>query len=189
MARKSEEIIPGQRNREKRELFQPYRFRIIEDLYKRRFFAHFGNSCFKCGKLEKVKQEIGAPPHLCMDHHMPMSLGGHLVPGNLVSLCRGCNERKHDRDPVEFYSAEELLRLQPLLNSQHELFAFSFSWDKWEQDREGYLLELGVDEASVCAALHDENFVGYVGSGRRNIAVATVISGNLFQQISGAKSV
>lgn len=75
MARKSEEKFPGQRNKEKRELFSPYRLRVIEDLYKRRFFKHFGNCCFKCGKPEKPKPEIGAPPNLCMDHHLPMALG------------------------------------------------------------------------------------------------------------------
>jgi hypothetical protein len=158
------------------------------DLYKRRFFLHFGNSCFKCGKQEKAKQDIGAPPHLCMDHHIPMSLGGHLVPGNLVSLCRGCNEWKLDRAPGEFYTAEELVRLQPLLETQQALFAFSFNWGKWEQDREAYLLELGVDQASVCAALHDENFVGYVGSGGDRIGVTITIGDNLLQLLAGTKS-
>jgi 5-methylcytosine-specific restriction endonuclease McrA len=187
MARKSTEKYSGQRNKEKRDLFRPYRLRGIEDLYKRRFFEHFGNSCFRCGKQEKQKQEIGAPPHLCMDHHVPMALGGHLVPGNLVSLCRACNERKLDRDPVEFYTAEELVHLQPLLETQKDLFAFSFNWGKWEQNREAYLLELGVDHANVRAALHDEYFVGYVGLGGDRIGITIIVGDNVPLQLAGTK--
>ncbi len=175
MARKSLEKYPGQRNKEKRELFHPYKTRVIENLYKRRFFEHFGNCCFKCGTPEKPKQEIDAPPLLCIDHHVPMALGGHLVPGNLVSLCRRCNEQKLDKAPSEFYTVQELARLQPLLDTQRSLFAFSFNWGKWEQDREAYLLELGVDQESVRAALHDEYFVGYVGTRNDRIGVTITL--------------
>lgn len=188
LALKSLERYPGQRNKEKRDLFRPYRFRVIADLYKRRFFESFGNSCFKCGKQEKPIQEIGAPPHLCMDHHIPMALGGHLVPGNLVSLCRGCNERKLDRAPTEFYTEEELVRLQPLLESQREIFAFTFNFDKWGRYREAYLLEVGVDQVSVGAALTDECFIGYVGSGGNHVGVTITIGDNLVLQRSETKS-
>jgi hypothetical protein len=183
MGRKSTEKFPGQRNKEKRELFRPYRLRVIEDFYKHRFFAHFGNCCFKCGKPEKIKQEFGAPPHLCMDHHVPMALGGHLVPGNLVSLCRKCNNHKLDQAPTDYYTQEELERLQPLLDTQKTLFAFSFNWDRWKQNREAYLLELGIDSETVHAALHDEHFVGYVGTGEDRIGVTITIDDDLLQQL------
>ena len=183
MSRKSLEKYPGQRNKEKRELFGPYQLRVIEDLYKRRFFEHFGNRCFKCGMLEKARQEIGAPPNLCMDHHLPMALGGHLAPGNLVSLCRKCNGLKLDRDPADFYSQEELERLQPLLDSQKRLFAFSFDGDQWTRDREAYLLAVGVDQDVVHAALHDEDFVGYVGKEEKQIGITITIDDALLQQI------
>ena len=163
MARKSSEKYPGQRNKEKRELFSQYPFRIIDRLYKQKFFHLFDNRCFKCGKLEKSAQEIGFPPNLCMDHHIPMALGGHLIPGNLVSLCRRCNGLKLDRSPVEFYTQEELKRLQPLLESQEELFKFSFNIEKWKNNKEAYLLELGIEKEIVHAALHDEYSVNYIG--------------------------
>jgi len=183
MARKSLEKYPGQRNKEKRELFRPYRLRVIEDLYKRRFFEHFSNRCFKCGKPEKANQEIGAPPNLCMDHHLPMVLGGHLVPGNLVSLCRQCNEQKLDKHPVEFYTQEELARLQLLLSTQKDLFAFSFSWDQWNQNREAYLLAIGIEQEIVHAALHDEYFVGYVGTGESQIGATITIDDDILQRL------
>ncbi len=163
MARKSSEKYPGQRNKEKRALFNQYSFRIIERLYKRKFFNLFGNSCFKCGKLEKATQEIGFPPNLCMDHHTPMALGGHLVPGNLVALCRRCNGLKLDKSPAEFYTQEELERLQPLLDAQGDLFEFSFDMNKWKNDKETYLLELGIEKEIVHAALYDEYSVDYIG--------------------------
>ncbi len=165
MAQRSVEKYPGQRSKEKRELFGAFRFRVVEDLYKRRFFEIFRNRCFKCGMPEKSVQDIGAPPNLCIDHHIPMALGGHLVPGNLVALCRRCNGAKLDKDPKDFYSAEELNRLLPLLNAQQELFMFSFDWGKWSENRESYLLELGVPPEIVQLALHDEWYVGYVGTG------------------------
>lgn len=170
---------------EKRELFRPYRLRVIESLYKRRFFEHFGNCCYKCGKPEKPKQEFDAPPNLCMDHHVPMALGGHLVPGNLVSLCRTCNEQKLDKAPAEFYTVEELARLQPLLETQQELFAFSFNWDKWERDRESYLLEVGIDQETIQATLHDECFVGYVGTKVDHIGITITVDDELLRQLKG----
>ena len=165
MVQRSSEKYRGQRSKEKRELFAPFRFRVVEELYKRRFFEIFGNRCFKCGSPEKLKQEIGAPPILCIDHHIPMALGGHLVPGNLVALCRGCNGIKLDRDPAEFYTTEELQRLESLFEAQSELFGFNFDWNKWSESREKYLLELGVAPELVDKALHDEWYEGYVGTG------------------------
>lgn len=187
MARKSSEKYPGQRNKEKRELFRLYQLRVIEDLFKRRFFEHFGNRCFKCGKLEKAKQEIGAPPNLCMDHHLSMALGGHLVPGNLVALCRQCNEQKRDKHPSEFYTQEELARLQPLLDIQQSLFAFSFDWEKWEQNREAYLLATGIDKEVVRAALHDEFFVGFVGTGENRIGVTITLGDDFLKGFLGGQ--
>jgi hypothetical protein len=171
MACKSTEKYPGQRNKEKRELFRPFRLHVIEDLYKRRFFDHFGNCCFKCGKPEKRKQEIGAPPNLYIDHHIPMALGGHLIPGNLVALCRKCNNLKRDKAAGEFYTGQELASLQPLLDAQKELFSFAFDWGKWREDREGYLLEPGVDPNTVYAALHEEYYAGHIGTDTDRIGV------------------
>lgn len=183
MARRSAEKYPGQRNKEKRDLFSPFRLRVIEDLYKRRFFELFGNRCFKCGMPEKVTQEIGAPPNLCIDHHIPMALGGHLVPGNLVALCRNCNGLKLDRAPAEFYTAEELERLQPLLATQRELFQFCFDWEKWGENRERYLLELGVAPDMVRMAMQDEYFTGYVGTGSEQCGVTITLDECILREL------
>lgn len=156
-------MYKGQRQKEKQALFSRYQLRVIEDLYKCRFFQQFGNCCFKCGLRERPNPVIGSPPHLCMDHHIPMALGGHLIPGNLVSLCRTCNALKRDKDPKEFYTKEEMKRLQPLLEQQEQLFAFSFDWQKWDKSREAYLLELGIAEEVVHETLFNEHFSGYVG--------------------------
>ena len=185
MARRSAEKYPGQRNKEKRDLFSPFRLRVVEDLYRRRFFESFGNRCFKCGMPESLAQEIGAPPHLCIDHHIPMALGGHLVPGNLVALCRACNGLKLDQDPAEFYTAEELERLQPLLARQEELFRFNFDWGKWSEDRERYLLDLGVAPEVVDLALHDEYFVGYVGTRSEQCGVTITFDVRILRELIG----
>lgn len=165
MPKRSAETYPGQRGKEKRALFSRFRYRIIEDVYRKRFFSLFQNRCFKCGRPEQ-QQQIGSPPVLCIDHHVPMALGGHLVPGNLVSLCRDCNNRKLDASPTAFYLPVELERLQPLLDAQHRLFEFSLDWDRWMSDREAYLLDLGAEPAAISAALGDEEDHRYVGPGR-----------------------
>lgn len=187
MTRRSSEVYPGQRSKEKRELFRPYQLRVIEDFYKYRFFELFGNCCFKCGMPEKARQEIGSPPILCIDHHLPMALGGHLTPGNLVSLCRECNQRKLDKHPSEFYTLEELARLQPLLDTQQRLLDFSFNWEQWRQNREAYLLSVGIDKETVRAALHDESFIGYVGAEEARIGVTFTFGGDSLQRLRDSK--
>lgn len=157
------EIYKGQRGKEKRELFKRFRLRVIEDLYKKKFFALYDFQCFKCGTKEKPHPEIGKPPVLCIDHHIPMVLGGHLVPGNLVSLCRNCNNKKHDLPPVEFYTPEELDSLKPILEKQHEVFNFNFDWKYWDKDREGYLLSLGVDSKLVHELFYNPEHRDYIG--------------------------
>lgn len=163
MAAKSTEKYPGQRKKEKQAFFRRFMFRVIEDFYKGKFFALFGNSCFRCGRPEKPTPEFGRPPVLCIDHHVPLARGGHFEAGNLVALCRPCNQQKLDRPPEIFYTPAELARLQPLLGAQHELFMFMLDGQRWHEDRAAYLLEIGISPEIVHAALHDENFVGYVG--------------------------
>jgi 5-methylcytosine-specific restriction endonuclease McrA len=173
---KSEATYKWQREKEKDEFFGRYKLRIIEDFYKNKFFALFDYQCFKCGKKEKHIKEIGNPPVLCIDHHIPMILGGHLVPGNLVSLCRSCNNKKKDKAPEEFYSSEELKKLAPLLKKQKNIFDFTFNWHLWSEDREGYLLSLGIDPIIVNKAIYDENFSGYVGLPYDNFLVSLSVN-------------
>jgi 5-methylcytosine-specific restriction endonuclease McrA len=167
----STEIYKGQRAKEKRDLFNRFRLRAIEDVYKNKFFALFDHRCFKCGIKENPNIEIGQPPVLCMDHHLPMALGGHLVAGNLVSLCRGCNNKKLDRPPEDFYTVDELISLKPILDKQSEIFEFTFDWKFWNQDRKGYLLSLGVEAHLVHELLFNHDHPDYIGMPSDNIEV------------------
>lgn len=163
MKRKSAETYRGQRGKEKRELFGRFQLRAIEDVYKNKFFALFDHRCFKCGAKERPYQEIGRPPVLCIDHHIPMALGGHLVPGNLVALCRNCNNKKLDSPPEKFYTPNELERLKPILEQEDEVFSFTFELDAWHEDREGYLVRLGVVPSLVQELLFNSDHPDYIG--------------------------
>jgi len=163
MATQSTEIYRGQRGKEKRRLFAHFQFRVIQDVYRARFFKLFNDKCFKCGRPEKPVPEFDKPPVLCIDHHVPMALGGHLVPGNLVALCRECNHRKLDRPPEAFYTVEELNRLQPFLDAQPKLFDFRFDGERWMTDRARYLLDIGVPDHIVEAVTNDPDHPHFVG--------------------------
>ena len=95
----TEPLIPSdpkevlrRRGKDKRELFKPFRLAILEGHARKRFYDLFGNACFKCG----------SPGPLVMDHHVPIVLGGRFVPGNIVALCRACNNRKGGQSPEAF---------------------------------------------------------------------------------------
>ncbi|MCG6170143.1 HNH endonuclease [Leptospira sp. FAT2] len=148
----NEKSLERLRRKEKSELFKRFRLRVIINHYKQKFFECFDNQCFKC-KKEK---------HLVIDHHIPMSLGGHLIPGNLVALCRKCNGQKWDNPPEKFYSRKELQELQQFLIKEKEVFEFEFNWDFWNKDREGYLISLGIDRKLVHQVLNDKNHVDYI---------------------------
>lgn len=171
MNRKITETYPGQRGKENRELFKRFRLRAIEDVYKKKFFALFDHRCFKCGVKEKPDKEVGQAPVLCIDHHIPMALGGHLVPGNLVALCRRCNDKKLDLPPEEFYTPNEIERLTRILDQQEEVFSFTFDWDSWHKDRKGYLLDLGVDARLVQELLFNPEHPDFIGTASNSIGV------------------
>ncbi len=176
MKYKGKEIYKGQRGKEKRELFNRFRLRAIEEIYKNKFFALFDHCCFKCGAKENPDTEIGYPPLLCIDHHIPMVLGGHLVPGNLVALCRRCNNKKHDLPPEKFYSQEELDKLKPFLEKQAEIFTFTFDRDSWNKDREAYLLSLGVTPSLVYELLNNKEHPDFIGMPADNIGFTISIN-------------
>lgn len=144
--------ISLQRSREKSQFSMKYRLRIIQDHYKSKLFALFDNKCFKCGSTERLD----------IDHHIPIKLGGHLVPGNLVALCKLCNNNKHDRLPDEFYAPDELKALEPLLVKERELLKFNFDQEYWRHDRKGYLLSLGIDSLIIDEVLNNPNHPDYI---------------------------
>ena len=176
MKNNSKEIYKGQRGKEKRELFKSFRLRAIEDIYKNKFFYLFSHRCFKCGIKEKPYSEIGQPSVLCIDHHIPMTLGGHLIPGNLVALCRSCNNKKHDCPPEEFYTPEELDKLKTILEKQGDVFVFTFDWNYWNQDRKGYLLSLGVEPNLVHELLYNHEHPDYIGMPSDDIGITISVN-------------
>lgn len=136
---RSRELYPGQRKKEKYALFKCFYHPIIIDFYRKKFFELFNNQCYKCGQTGQLD----------IDHHLPMALGGTLVPGNLVALCKHCNNIKRDSHPTDFYTEEELMKLQPLLDAQENLFDFKFDWKKWNSDSKGYYIYLGISPSLV----------------------------------------
>lgn len=65
----------------------------------------FQNRCFVCGAVDRLE----------IDHHYPLSLGHALSFNNAVLLCKSCNSSKNDRLPEDFYTKEQIERLQCLL--------------------------------------------------------------------------
>jgi len=157
------DIFSVQRSSEKSQLNMKYGLQVIQDHYKRKFFALFENRCFKCGVKERQPYKQKGPPVLCIDHHIPIILGGHLVPGNLVALCRRCNNIKHDRPPEDFYTPEELAKLKPLLEKQSDILSFTFDRNYWNRDRKGYLISLGIEPQTVDEVLNNPNHPDYIG--------------------------
>lgn len=146
------------RDRDRRELYKPFKAAVIADHAKSKVFALFSNACFNCGWTTG----------LVIDHHTPQTAGGRLVPGNLVSLCGICNGRKLDRLPTVFYVPRQLEALQPILDAQAAIFKFQFDWKAWNKDREAYLLSLGITPALVTQVLNDEDHPMYVGHATRD---------------------
>lgn len=175
MKRKNAEAYLGQRSKEKRELFGRFKLRAIVDVYKDKFFALFERRCFKCSAKERTHKEIGRPPILCIDHHIPMAMGGHLIPGNLVALCRGCNNKKLDSRPEDFYTFTEMERLKLILEQQDKVFSFTFDWDAWHKDREGYLTSLGVEPRLIKELLFNPDHPDYVGDTKDDVGVVITV--------------
>jgi len=86
-----------QRTNEKRELFKRFRFDVISAHYREKLLELFDRRCFKCGAEERLD----------IDHHIPIILGGHLVPGNLVVLCKRCNNAKGERRPSDTFTSRK----------------------------------------------------------------------------------
>lgn len=73
-----------------------------DESYTRQIFQ---NRCYNCGSTKKI----------CVDHNNPLSKGFPLTKKNAVLLCSGCNSRKHDKMPAEFYSKTKLKKLEKIL--------------------------------------------------------------------------
>ncbi|MGE0854190.1 MAG: HNH endonuclease [Hyphomicrobiaceae bacterium] len=175
----SDDDIKAIRGRDKSLWDKLYRAPVIENHYRNKLFALFEHRCFKCrrpGRLETYQGMEHVPfwRGLDRDHHVPISLGGHLVPGNIVVLCTSCNSRKHERDPRVFYTAEQLEALRPLLAKEPEVLAFAFDWERWQEDRREYLMSLGVAGELVEQVLNNEDHRYFVGKGGFDLSEALV---------------
>lgn len=127
------------RNVDKRRLFGRFQLDVVATAKRRQLESLFGGKCFRCASSDSLE----------LDHHVPQSLSGRLVPGNIVLLCRRCNLAKGERAPRHFYSEDELQRLEPLFAAQLMLFDFRFNWTRWSVHPKEYLVSLGVEEAEA----------------------------------------
>ncbi|MBI5048779.1 MAG: HNH endonuclease [Deltaproteobacteria bacterium] len=152
LPRSKKDILSLQRSKEKSQFNNKFALKVIQDFYKNKFFELFNHQCFKCGSIKRLD----------IDHHIPIVLGGHLVPGNLVALCKTCNNKKHDCHPNDFYTQSELKTLEPLLEKQKDILKFNFDQDYWHCDRKGYLISLGVEPSLVHEILNNPNHPYYI---------------------------
>lgn len=132
----STEEAQRQRKADKAALFRRFKYEVIVEVYRAKLFSLFDNRCFRCGAMQRLE----------LDHHFPQYLGGRLVPGNITILCANCNSIKRNKRPSEFYTVDEIERIQPLLKAELELFNFSFNIARWSRCPKEYLVSLGVTE-------------------------------------------
>ena len=78
-------------------------------------FVHtfFDGKCYNCSSTENITH----------DHHLPLSKGYALEPGNAVLLCRSCNASKGRKLPKNFYTREQLTEITTLLTHQAQLWS------------------------------------------------------------------
>lgn len=67
-------------------------------------FKVFENKCFRCNSVN----------YLCVDHHYPLSRGYALSVENASILCISCNSKKYNKMPDNFYSKEEIQKIDDL---------------------------------------------------------------------------
>lgn len=149
----SPEELVKLRKLEKTALWSQFWNPAIAKIHRDKLVALFDGKCFLCDATE----------NLHIDHHVPLKLGGHLLPGNLSVLCPRCNSTKGDLNPELFYVPDELERIRPLLESQKEIFNFQFDRDRWRNDKRQYLLDLGASEELIHDMFNDEMSRYYLG--------------------------
>jgi hypothetical protein len=131
-----------QRGIDEQVLFRRFRLEVIATAKRRRLFGLFGNQCFLCGTMDSLH----------MEHHVPQSLGGRLVPGNIIVLCRRCTTLKADSHPRDIFPAQKLDRLHSLLKKELQIFDFRINWGRLYTRPKDYLISVGLSEAEAEAA-------------------------------------
>ena len=98
----------------------------ISDLEKRNeeaifdALSAFNKQCPYCGKDQ---YRVGIRDKIEIDHFVPIAKGGQDVPWNLLPVCKECNRKKKDRQPISFLSPPVFQRCQDyLLNVRKRYF-------------------------------------------------------------------
>lgn len=173
-----DQYIQSARSEQKRNFWRKFRgVRIIEEHFREQFFQLFDDKCFKCGKRNGPPFQGDGRHRLVIDHHIPIVLGGELVPGNMVALCRRCNGIKHDMAPELFYTADELHALEALLEQEYDIFDFIFDQKLWAADRESYLRFLNIRDEWIIAALTDPKHPLYLEPPEPGISMTLGLDG------------
>jgi 5-methylcytosine-specific restriction endonuclease McrA len=60
-------------------------------------------------------------PYKCMDHFVPLELGGGTTWDNMVPACHGCNHRKGSKPPEQVLKADELERVRVFLYTRNDV--------------------------------------------------------------------
>ena len=110
-SRKSSRISSRKRRARKSEVKESYTPEM-----ERFTSVFFGNKCYNCCSTESLEH----------DHHLPLSRGHALAPGNAVLLCKSCNSSKRTKLPKNFYSKEQLKEITLLLENQLQLWTLGF---------------------------------------------------------------
>ena len=161
----STEDAQRQRKADRQFLFRRFVYPVIAEAIKNKLYNLFEGQCFMCTSRTRLE----------FDHHIPQYLGGRLWAGNLVILCSRCNSAKSDKHPKHFYTAEQLERINHILKKELDIFNFKFDWGKWERDRKGYLLQLGLSTEFVNEVLTNPDHHFFVGSREHDEETSIVI--------------
>ena len=71
-------------------------------------FQLFNHQCIRCESDE----------HLEIDHFKPLSRGFAISIQNAIVLCRTCNRQKYNKMPEDFFTSEEMDRIDAIQNKK-----------------------------------------------------------------------
>ncbi len=104
-------FVKSEKRKKKRSINEKKYNAFLSKKDKEEILVKYKNECFKCGSQK----------NLTLDHHMPLSLGYGLKKGNIVVLCKKCNNKKGHLLPSEYYTSKEIMKLKTLYNiDSHE---------------------------------------------------------------------
>lgn len=87
--------------------------------------AHWQNKCAICNRPASVSEGRS----ICADHWIPLAKGGVTHKSNILPLCHGndgCNNKKHDKDPIQWLiaalgeeqAAQKMREIEAFFNAQ-----------------------------------------------------------------------